>query len=282
MNTRFPFADWFRNSSPYINAHRGRTFVVLIEGEALASERWEPLLQDLALLHTLGVRLVMVFGIRPQVGEALSEAGIEPRRIEGRWVADESIMRHVERIAAELRLKIEARLSLGLPNTPLHGVELTVVSGNLVTAKPLGVRDGIDFHHSGEVRRVRSQAIADLLAKETLVLVPPLGYSSTGEVFDLDAADVAQHVAMGLGADKLILLGDAAGLHDASGMLQRSLPRWRRIRYGVRRRRAANWRVTWARRVKRRVMGWPAHTCFPGMIATPCLASCSPAMGWGP
>ncbi|MCI0509193.1 N-acetylglutamate synthase [Chromohalobacter marismortui] len=223
MNTRFPFADWFRNSSPYINAHRGRTFVVLIEGEALASERWEPLLQDLALLNTLGVRLVMVFGIRPQVGEALSEAGIEPRRIDGRWVADEAIMRHVERIAAELRLKIEARLSLGLPNTPLHGVELTVVSGNLVTAKPLGVRDGIDFHRSGEVRRVRSKAIAELLAKETLVLVPPLGYSSTGEVFDLDAADVAQHVAMGLGADKLILLGDAAGLHDASGMLQRQL-----------------------------------------------------------
>ncbi|MCK0713573.1 amino-acid N-acetyltransferase [Chromohalobacter sarecensis] len=223
MDTRFPFADWFRNSSPYINAHRGRTFVVLIEGEALASERWEPLLQDLALLHTLGVRLVMVFGIRPQVGEALSESGIEPRRIEGRWVADEAIMRHVERIAAELRLKIEARLSLGLPNTPLHGVELTVVSGNLVTAKPLGVRDGVDFHHSGEVRRVRSDAIAGLLSQEALVVVPPLGYSSTGEVFDLDAADVAQHVAMGLRADKLILLGDAVGLHDASGMLQRQL-----------------------------------------------------------
>ncbi|WP_419307652.1 amino-acid N-acetyltransferase [Chromohalobacter israelensis] len=223
MNTRFPFADWFRNSSPYINAHRGRTFVVLIEGEALASERWEPLLQDLALLHTLGVRLVMVFGIRPQVGEALSAEGIAPRRIDGRWVADGAIMRHVERIAAELRLKIEARLSLGLPNTPLHGVELTVVSGNLVTAKPLGVRNGVDFHHSGEVRRVRSQAIAELLSQETLVLLPPLGYSSTGEVFDLDAADVAQHVAMGLGADKLILLGDAAGLHDASGLLQRQL-----------------------------------------------------------
>ena len=135
MNTRFPFVDWFRNSSPYINAHRGRTFVILIEGEAIEEGRGEQLIQDLALLHTLGVRLVVVFGIRPQVQQALHAANITPRWHTGRWVADEAIMGCVERVAAEQRLWLEARLSLGLPNTPLHGVELTVVSGNLVMAK---------------------------------------------------------------------------------------------------------------------------------------------------
>ncbi|TFH88438.1 amino-acid N-acetyltransferase [Billgrantia azerbaijanica] len=223
MDTRFPFADWFRNSSPYINAHRGRTFVILIEGEAMASGRGEQLIQDLALLHALGVRLVVAFGIRPQVQQALDAAGIVPKRHDGRWVADEAVMGHVERVAAEQRLWLEARLSLGLPNTPLHGVELTAVSGNLVMAKPLGVREGIDFYHSGEVRRVRAAAIQGLLEKGSLVLLPPLGFSSTGEVFDLDAAEVAQQAAVALSADKLILLGEAAGLFDASGTLQREL-----------------------------------------------------------
>ncbi|WP_110648105.1 amino-acid N-acetyltransferase [Salinicola peritrichatus] len=223
MDSRFPFVDWFRNSSPYINAHRGKTFVILIEGEAMASSRWDQLLQDLALLHTLGVRLVLVYGIRPQVNQALEAAGVTPYRVEGRWVADRRIMEHVERIAARQRLDLEAQLSLGLPNTPLHGVELTAVSGNLVTAKPLGVREGIDFDHAGEVRRVRSQAIESLLADGNLVILPPLGYSRTGEVFDLDASEIAQHVAIALKADKLILLGESAGLHDDSGQLQRQL-----------------------------------------------------------
>ncbi|MCK2184658.1 amino-acid N-acetyltransferase [Halomonas getboli] len=223
MDTRFPFVDWFRNSSPYINAHRGCTFVILIEGEAVAEGRGEQLIQDLALLHTLGVRLVVVLGIRPQVTRALSDDGITPIRHRGRWVADEAIMTRVERVAAEQRLWLESRLSLGLPNTPLHGVEMTVVSGNLVMAKPLGVRDGIDFERSGEVRRVRDEAIRGLLDQRSLVLLPPLGYSSTGEVFDLDAADVARHTATALSADKLILLGEASGLYDDAGHLRRQL-----------------------------------------------------------
>ncbi|MBD3894637.1 amino-acid N-acetyltransferase [Halomonas sp. ML-15] len=223
MNTRFPFVDWFRNSSPYINAHRGRTFVILIEGEAMAQGRGEQLIQDLALLHTLGVRLVVVFGIRPQVNVALEAAGVTPVRYDGRWVANDAIMACVERVAAEQRLWLEARLSLGLPNTPLHGVELTAVSGNLVMAKPLGVREGVDFDHSGEVRRVRASAIQALLEQGSLVLLPPLGFSSTGEVFDLDASEVAQQAAVALKADKLILLGEADGLHDESGALQRQL-----------------------------------------------------------
>lgn len=223
MKNRFPFVDWFRNSSPYINAHRGRTFVILIEGEAMAQGRGEQLIQDLALLHTLGVRLVVVFGIRPQVQESLTAAGIEPDRHDGRWVASAAIMSQVERIAAEQRLWLEARLSLGLPNTPMHGVELTAVSGNLVMAKPLGVREGVDFDHSGEVRRVRAGAITGLLEQGSLVILPPLGFSSTGEVFDLDASEVAQQAAVALSADKLILLGEADGLYDESGALQRQL-----------------------------------------------------------
>ncbi|MGO2133667.1 MAG: amino-acid N-acetyltransferase [Halomonas sp.] len=222
MSTRFPFVDWFRNSSPYINAHRGQTFVILIEGEAVAQGRGEQLIQDLALLHTLGVRLVVVLGIRTQLAAALEAAGITPDQHLGRWVADDQAMTLVERVAAEQRLWLEARLSLGLPNSPLHGVDMTVVSGNLVMAKPLGVRDGVDFERSGEVRRVRKDALEQLLATNSLVLLPPIGFSSTGEVFELEPAEMACRTATALGADKLILLGQASGLTDA-GVLQRQL-----------------------------------------------------------
>lgn len=223
MNTRFPFVDWFRNASPYINAHRGRTFVILIEGAAMASGRGEQLIQDLALLHSLGVRLVVAFGIRPQVRNAMDEAGIAPRQVGGRWVADTRVMATIETVVAHQRLWLEARLSLGLPSSPLHGKELNVVSGNLITAKPLGVRDGVDFRHAGEVRRVRTRAIADLLDTGALVLMPPLGFSSTGEVFDLDAAEIACQTAIALKADKLILLGDSPGLEHPAGQLVRQL-----------------------------------------------------------
>lgn len=189
----------------------------------MAAGRGESLIQDLALLHTLGVKLVVAFGIRHQVHSVLEAEGISPVRHQGRWVADETIMARVERVAAEQRLWLEARLSLGLPNTPLHGIELTTVSGNLVMAKPLGVRDGVDFQRSGEVRRVRSGAVRALLEQHSLVLLPPLGFSSTGEVFDLDAAEVAQQVAVALKADKLILLGESDGLRDDSGRLLRQL-----------------------------------------------------------
>ncbi|WP_027966458.1 amino-acid N-acetyltransferase [Halomonas halocynthiae] len=222
MSTRFPFVGWFRNSSPYINAHRGQTFVILIEGEAVAQGRGEQLIQDLALLHTLGVRLVVVLGIRAQLAAALDTVGITPDQHLGRWVADDDTMALVERVAAEQRLWLEARLSLGLPNSPLHGVDMTVVSGNLVMAKPLGVRDGVDFERSGEVRRVRKEALEQLLATNSLVLLPPIGFSSTGEVFELEPADVACRTAIALGADKLILLGEASGLTEA-GVLQRQL-----------------------------------------------------------
>lgn len=223
MDTRFPFVDWFRNASPYINAHRGRTFVILIEGEAIESPRGEQLIQDLALLHSLGVRLVVVFGIRPQVQAALVDAEVTPQLVAGRWVADTAVMAQVEQVASHQRLWLEARLSLGLPSTPLHGVDLNVISGNLVTAKPLGIREGVDFDHSGEVRRVRAGAIEGLLEKGSLVLLPPLGFSSTGEVFDLDAADVAHHAAVALKADKLILLGESEGLANEQGALLRQL-----------------------------------------------------------
>jgi len=208
------FVDWFRGSSPYIHAHRGKTFVIAFGGEAVADERFANLIHDIALLHGLGIRLVLVHGARPQIEQRLNALGVEMQYINGLRVTDDAALTCVKEAAGTVRVEIEALLSMGLANSPMAGVRIRVASGNFVTAKPIGVRDGIDYCHTGEVRRVDWAAIEQRLDASAIVIVSPLGYSPTGEVFNLSAADVAASVAIDLGADKLISLLEERGVSD--------------------------------------------------------------------
>lgn len=200
------FVEGFRQSSPYIHAHRGKTFVVAFGGEAVADERFANLIHDLALLHGLGIRLVLVHGARPQIEERLRLRGADIAIENGLRVTDAAALACVMEAAGAVRVEIEALLSMGLANSPMSGARISVASGNFVTAKPLGVIDGVDYGLTGEVRRVDAAAIKNRLDAGAIALVPPLGYSPTGEVFNISAADVAKSTAIALGADKLILL----------------------------------------------------------------------------
>jgi amino-acid N-acetyltransferase len=203
---RDPFVDWVRQATPYIHAHRGRTFVIAFGGEAVADARFPDLVHDIALLHGLGIRLVLVHGARPQIEQRLQGQGVELRYVNGLRVTDDRALACVKEAAGMVRVEIEALLSLGLANSPMAGVRIPVVSGNFVTARPLGVIDGVDYAHTGAVRRVDHRTLRTLLDQGMVALMPPLGYSPTGEVFNLSAADVARSAAVALGADKLIFL----------------------------------------------------------------------------
>lgn len=201
------FVDWFRNSTPYIHAHRDRTFVVCFGGEALEhDQQFSNLIHDLALLQGLGIRLVLVHGTRPQIERRLRERGAGLRLHNGLRVTDDAALACVKEAAGFVRVEIEARLSTGLANSPMAGTRIRVASGNFVTARPLGVRDGIDYLHTGLVRKVDTQALGQWLDTGAIVLIPPLGYSPTAEVFNLAAADLAAAIAIALQADKLIFL----------------------------------------------------------------------------
>jgi len=220
------FVDWFRGSSPYIHAHRGRTFVIAFGGEAVADENFYLLIHDIALLHGLGIRLVLVHGARPQIEQRLNARGVEMQYINGVRVTDEAALTCVKEAAGAVRVEIEALLSMGLANSPMAGARIRVASGNFVTARPIGVRDGIDYGHTGLVRRIDAAAIEQRLDAGAIALVPPLGYSPTGEVFNLSAADVAASVAIALGADKLISLVESKGVTDARNrVIQSMLPK---------------------------------------------------------
>lgn len=217
------FVRWFRGSTPYINAFRGRTFVITFGGELVAEDQFASFVHDIGLLNSLGVRLVLVHGARPQIEERLNARGIELHYENGLRVTDAAALACVKEAAGTVRLEIEALLSMGLANSPMAGARIRVTSGNFVAAQPLGVRDGIDYQHTGEVRRIDGEAIQKQLHDGAIVLLSPIGYSPTGETFNLSAEDVATATAMQLRADKLIFLTDAKGVTDSRRRLIREL-----------------------------------------------------------
>lgn len=221
-DTQSAFVSWFRNSSPYIHAHRNRTFVVFFSGEAV-NDGFSNLIHDFALLKSLGIRLVLVHGIRPQVDQRLHQHGITPRFHNNLRITDDQILPYVKEAAGLVRVETEALLSMGLANSPMAGAKIKVASGNFVTARPLGVIDGIDYCHTGQVRRIDHQAIHQQLDQNNVVLVSPLGYSPSGEIFNLGSEQVATEVAIALQAEKLILLTEQDCLSPENGTIVRQL-----------------------------------------------------------
>lgn len=199
------FVTWFRNSSPYIHAHRHRTFVISFGGEAVLGD-FSNLIHDFALLRSLGIRLVLVYGIRPQIDLRLQKQSLQSEFKNNLRITDSATLECVKEAAGTVRVEIEALLSMGLTNSPMAGAQIKVASGNFVTAKPLGVIDGIDFCHTGVVRRIDHIGIHQQLDQHNVVLISPLGYSPSGDIFNLAAEDVATEVAVALQAQKLIFL----------------------------------------------------------------------------
>ena len=217
------FVRWFRSAAPYIHAFGGRTFVIAFGGEVVDDGQFVALSHDLNLLASLEVRLVLVHGSRPQIESRLKRAKLETRLVGGLRVTDDEAMEAVKEANGAVRVEIEALLSMGLVNSPMAGSDIRVASGNFVTAKPLGVRDGVDLQHTGEVRKVDAAGIQKRLDDGELVLLSPLGYSPTGEVFNLTLEDVAVSAAIALDADKLIFLMDSVGVHNLRGELLREM-----------------------------------------------------------
>ena len=229
-SSNFPFVGWLRDVAPYIHSFREKTFVIAFAGELVQEIGLENLIEDIAMLHAMGMRIVLVHGIRPQIEEQLML-----RKIKSKFgksvmhhyrITDAAALECVKEAAGELRLDIEAAFSRGLPNTPMAGSRISVISGNFITAMPIGVVEGTDYIHTGLVRKVDSSSIKLSLDSNKIVLLSPLGFSPTGQAFNLAFEDVAASTAAALKADKLIFLSPYSGLQDDEGDLitELSLP----------------------------------------------------------
>ena len=217
------FVAWFRRAAPYINAHRGRTFVIEIDGASADDPKLHGIVHDLALLRSLGVGLVVVHGARPWIEQRMAALELEPRYAGGVRITDIATLEAAREAVGAAHVQLEALLSMGVANSPMAGAKVRVASGNFVTARPIGIRDGVDYEHTGEVRRIDVEAIRQRLTDGAIVLVSPLGYSPTGEVFTLRAEEVASAIAGAMDAAKLVFLFDGPGIVDGEGTLIREL-----------------------------------------------------------
>ena len=208
------FVPWFRAVAPYIHAYSGKTFVVALAGEAIAAGKLNTFVQDLSILHAMGIKVVLVHGFRPQVTEQLAAKGQASKYARGIRITDAVALDAAQEAAGQLRFEIEAAFSQGLPNTPMANSTLRVISGNFLTARPVGIVDGIDFMHSGLVRRVDGASIRRAIDNGALVLLSPFGFSPTGEAFNLTMEDVATATAIALQADKLLFLTEMQGIRE--------------------------------------------------------------------
>jgi amino-acid N-acetyltransferase len=222
MDNNINNVKWFRSAAPYINAHRGKTVVLMFGGEAVSHANFANIIHDISLLRSLGVKLVVVHGARPQIEDRMVQRGITQNIVHDIRVTDAETLVAVKDATGSLRLHIEALLSTGLVNSPMHGSQIRVSTGNFVIAKPMGVRHGIDYKYTGSVRRIDADGINMQLDYGSIVLLSPIGYSPTGEVFNLALEDVAAQTAIALKADKLITLTETDGLIDKSDKLIRS------------------------------------------------------------
>ncbi|WP_297454297.1 amino-acid N-acetyltransferase [Ferrovum sp.] len=219
MKNSQDFVAWFRAAAPYIHGFRGHTFVVAFGGEVVSDGKFVALTHDLNLLHSLGVRLVLVYGARPQTEGRLSQRGHVPHYVDGIRVTDAVALECLIEASGTLGVEISALLSVGVAESPMAGAALRVATGNFVTARPVGVVEGVDFQYTGRVRKIDALGIRRRLEDEEFVLLPPLGYSPTGEIYNLTVEEVATAAAVALKAAKLIFLTDAAGVVNGAGEL---------------------------------------------------------------
>ena len=206
------YVDFFRQTSPYIHKHRGKTFVIAVDGDTVAHANFHRTIHDIALLQSLGIRIVLVHGGRPQIDQCIAQAGEKSQFHNQLRITDSNAMHSVKQALGSTRWQIEAELSTGLPNSPMHGAKIKAIGGNFITAKPIGILNGVDYQHTGEVRGIDAESIQQQLELGGLVLLSPIGFSPTGEAFNLSYQEVAAKTAIAINAEKLILVTEVAGI----------------------------------------------------------------------
>jgi len=210
QNTDFEknFVQLFRSIAPYIHSFKSKIFVICISKKEISDKKFNNLIHDIALLNALGIKIIVTYNAMSGIETQLKIRNHQLKYSKGIPITDEIVLDCAKRAIGEYRLNIEASFSTNLPNTPMTNSKVRVVSGNFVKAKPLGVYDSVDFNKTGVVRKIDTDNIIKILESGAIVLIPPLGFSETGDAFNLSCDQLAVSIASELKSEKLIFTID--------------------------------------------------------------------------
>ena len=209
------FIQNFRLSAKYINLFNQNIFVIALSGYVFNEDQFVKIAQDINILHSLKIKVILVYGARPQVESILVKNKIPVRLLKNMRVTSSAALKHVIEVNGAIRNKIEATLST--IKSVSEGMRLS--SGNFLTAMPVGIIDGIDMESTGKIRGVDVEAIKNKLNHHEIVIVSPIGYSPIGQIFNLSYEQTAANIAAAINADKLIYYVDANGILNERGEL---------------------------------------------------------------
>ena len=213
--------DLLRESLPYIQRFKGKTFVVKFSGKVTESkENLASLAEELALLHQVGIRVCVIHGGGKQLTELAKKLGIVQTVIEGRRVTDDDTLELAKMI---FRGKINTEILAALRRRGIEAVGLSGIDGGVVKAvrrppkeilnKETGETETIDFGHVGDIVEVDSRLIHLLLENDYLPVISSLGADDDGRIYNINADTIASEIAARLKAEKLILLSDVNGIY---------------------------------------------------------------------
>lgn len=213
--------DLLREALPYIRRFKGKTFVIKFSGKVTEDRTvLESLAEELALLHQVGIRVCVIHGGGKQLTELAQKLGVVQTVIEGRRVTDDDTLDLAKMI---FRGKINTEILSALRKRGIEAVGLSGIDGGVVRAEKRPPRDildratgetaTVDFGHVGDVMAVNTQLVNLLLENGYLPVISSLGADDDGKVYNINADTVASEIAVGLGAEKLILLTDVNGIY---------------------------------------------------------------------
>ena len=201
-------------SSPYIHAYHGLTFVIHIPGILLQENLFDKVLMDIALMRAIGIKPVLVLGPSAQIERRLSELGIKSTVKNGLRITDAHTLQIIKEAAGSMRFEVEGVLARGVINIP-SSTRVSLVSGSFYSAKPVGIINGTDYGYTGKVRRIDSEGINRRLDEGDIIVIPNVGFSPSGQLFNCQSEEVAGECAAQLKAAKLIFLSGSDVIYDS-------------------------------------------------------------------
>ena len=209
-----PLVAWLREAGPYIEQFRGKTFVVLLSDSDQTESSVSRLVEDLVLLNALGVHLVLIQSTRHAIDSYITEQGLQSAYHGHRRITDQSLLKRIVDLVSQNRLTFRG---LFMRAQHRNRGKSSLISGNFVSAKPLGIHEGVNHQFTGCVRRIDASGIRRQLEVGSVVYLDHLAHSPAGELYNLASEEVAAETAVALNADKLILMGETPHCVDIEG-----------------------------------------------------------------